>query len=156
MTIPGLGKTNLQALIVILALSGTSLSFAGQSPHDETTMQDVKQEMREAAKTIKNYSVSQRDEAVKQVKTTLDKIDAHIDRLEDRLDNKAAQMDQAARKKARSTLRVLRKQRNEVAEWYGSMQHSSSEAWQDIKTGFLKSYGVLSGAFDKAQAEFNQ
>lgn len=130
------------------------VAFAAPSSADETTMQDVRQEMQEAARAIKNYSVSQRDEAVKQVKSTLDKIDTQVDRLQERLDSKTAQMDQAARKKARATLRALRKQRNEVAKWYGSMQHGSSEAWQDIKAGFLKSYKVLQESFDKAQKEF--
>ena len=64
-------------------------------------------------------------------------------------------MDQAARREARSTLASLRKQRNELAEWYGGLKYSSAEAWGRVKSGFLKSYEALSKAFGKAESEFN-
>jgi hypothetical protein len=38
---------------------------------------------------------------------------------ERKLDSDWDRMDQAARKKARATLAALRRERNEVAEWYG-------------------------------------
>ena len=41
-----------------------------------------------------------------------------------------------------------------LAEWYGGLKHSSSNAWEDVKTGFLESYHQLQGAFDKAAQEF--
>ena len=67
---------------------------------------------------------------------------------------KWGQMDQSARKKARASLKALRKQRNEVAEWYGGLKHSSSNAWEDVKKGFLNSYQVIRDTFDKVQGEF--
>ncbi len=63
-------------------------------------------------------------------------------------------MDQAARKKARATLEDIRKQRNDLSEWYGGMQHSTSKAWLEIKSGFVKSFEILQQSFDKAQKEF--
>jgi len=153
MTTTKLGK-NILWIIVSAFYLLSSVVFAQSSSVNKTTMKDVKQEMGEAAKAIKNYSIEQREEAVKQVKLTLDNLDAHIERLEDRLDENADRMDQAARQKARATLKTLRKKRNKVAQWYGSMQHSSAGAWQEIKTGFLKSYKVLQESFDKAQQEF--
>jgi len=139
---------------IITSLLITNVSFAGPSSGNKTTMEDVKEEMREAAGAIKNYTTGQRDEAAKRIKLTLTKLDAQIERLEDRLDQKAARMDQAARSKARASLKALRKHRNKLAEWAGGMQHSSNEAWQDIKTGFLKSYKNMQEAFNKAQQEF--
>ncbi len=121
---------------------------------DTATMQDVKQEMKQAASTIKNYSVAQRDEAVKIAKDTLNKLDVEIDRMENKLDNNSEKMSQMVRKKTRSTLQTLRRQRNEVAEWYGSMKHSSSDAWQEVKTGFLKSYNTLQEYFSRAENEY--
>lgn len=141
-------------LIVSVFYLVSPVVFAEQPSVDKTSIHEVKQEMEEAANVIKNYSIAQRDEAVKVAKSTLDDLDAGIERLEDRLDEKTDRMDQAARQKARATLKALRKERNEVAEWYDSMQHSSTEAWQEIKTGFLKSYEILQQSFDKAQQEF--
>lgn len=153
MTIVKPGKKS-RWLIVSVFYLVSPVVFAEQPSVDKTSIHEVKQEMEEAANVIKNYSIAQRDEAVKVAKSTLDDLDAGIERLEDRLDEKTDRMDQAARQKARATLKALRKERNEVAEWYGSMQHGSTEAWQEIKTGFLKSYEVLQQSFDKAQQEF--
>ena len=63
-------------------------------------------------------------------------------------------MGQAAREEALSTLKALRKKRNDLAEWYGGMQHSSAKAWDHVKEGFLDSYKALSEAYGKAVKEF--
>jgi len=131
-----------------------AVSFASQTSMQKTTAKDVKEKMAEAAQAIKNYSVDQRDEAVKKAKAVLDELDARIDHMESQFNKKWDQMDQSARKKARATLAAIRKQRNEVAEWYGGLKHSSSNAWEDVKNGFLKSYQALQDAFDRAQSEF--
>ena len=63
-------------------------------------------------------------------------------------------MDQATRDKANATLKSLRKQRTELAEWYGGMQYSSVNAWEHVKKGLLDSYEALSKAYNKALKEF--
>lgn len=113
-----------------------SLSFAAQTSTNETGAKDVKEKVTEAVQAIEKYSVDQRDEAVKKGKAVLDDLDARIDSLESQLNKKWGQMDQSARKKVRASLKALRKQRNEVAEWYGGLKHSSSNAWEDVKKGF--------------------
>jgi len=131
-----------------------SVSFASQTSTQKTTGKDVKEKVAEAAQAIKSYSVDQRDEALKKAKAVLDDLDDRIDRMASQLNEKWDHMDQFARKKAMATLTALRKQRNEIAEWYGGLRHSSSNAWEDVKKGFLKSYQALQDAFDKAQSEF--
>jgi phosphomevalonate kinase len=153
MTLVTSGRNTLWVIVSTFCLMSTVI-FAQQAPADRTTMGDVRKEMKEAAIVIKNYSVGQREEAAEQIKLTLDNLDANIQRLENRLDEKADRMDRAVRQKARLTLETLRKQRNQVAEWYGGMQHSSNEAWQEIKKGFLKSYEALADAVAKAEKEF--
>jgi hypothetical protein len=140
--------------ITAVFLAVGSVSFAAQTSAEKTTTKEVKEKVAEAAEAIKNYSVDQRDEALKKAKAVLDDLDARIDRMESQLNEKWDQMDQSARKKARATLTAPRKQRNEVAEWYGGLKHSSSNAWEDVKKGFLKSYQELRDAFDKAHSEF--
>jgi uncharacterized protein YicC (UPF0701 family) len=153
MTISSLSKTI--PWIILAAVSVlVPAAFAASSSADKTSMEEVQQQMKEAAAAIKNYSVEQRDEAGREVKATLIELDADIERLQQRLDKKADHMDQAARQKARATLEDIRKQRNDLSEWYGGMQHSTSEAWQEIKSGFLKSFDILRQSFDKAQKEF--
>jgi hypothetical protein len=74
--------------------------------------------------------------------------------MESRLNKEWDQMDQSARNKAINTLTALRKQRNEVAEWYGGLKHGSRNAWEEVKKGFLKSYQDLRDAFDRAHSQF--
>jgi vancomycin resistance protein YoaR len=152
-------KTNTLAkayLVFVTAVffAMASVSFAAQASADRTETKAVKEKVADAAEAIKNYSVDQRDEALKKAKTVLDELDARIDRMQSQLNGKWDQMDQSTRKKAMDALTVLRKQRNEIAEWYGGLKHSSSNAWEDVKKGFLKSCQELRDAFDKARSEF--
>ena len=152
-------KTNAPAktypvFVTAVFFAMASVSFAAQASADRTETKAVKEKVADAAEAIKNYSVDQRDEALKKAKTVLDELDARIDRMQSQLNGKWDQMDQSTRKKAMDALTVLRKQRNEIAEWYGGLKHSSSNAWEDVKKGFLKSCQELRDAFDKARSEF--
>lgn len=51
-------------------------------------------------------------------------------------------------------LQAIKEKRNEVAEWYGGLKHSSSASWEEVKKGFSKSYKALADAFEKAAREF--
>jgi chromosome segregation ATPase len=128
--------------------------LAAETSADSTTMKEVNKEVTEAARSIKDYTAEQRDEAVKNAKAAMDDLDSRIDRMETQLDEKWGEMDHAARQQARSTLTELRKQRDEVAEWYGGLKHSSTKAWEDVKKGFVNSFQALGDAFEKAKKEF--
>jgi len=122
-----LKKANL-VFITAVFFAIASVSFAAQTSADKTTTKEIKRKVAEAAEAIKNYSVDQRDEVLKKAKALLKDMDARIDPMESRLNEKWDQMDQFARKKATATLTALRKQRNEIAEWYGGLKHSSNNA----------------------------
>jgi len=147
-----LRKANL-VFITAVFFTMASVSFAAQTTADQTTT-DVKEKVAAAAEAIKNYSVDQRDEALKKAQSVLDDLDGRIDRMQSQLNEKWDQMDKLARQKATDSLTTLRKQRNDSAEWYGGLKHSSSNAWEDVKKGFLKSYQALRDTFDKVQSEF--
>ena len=138
---------NLRALALGVLVAVSPLSFAAEAPVGKTTAKDV-------SKTIRGYTVTQRDEAVKSAKAAMDELDASIRRLERKTASEWDKMDEAARRKARAALDALRRQRNEVAEWYGGLKHSSAEAWDEVKNGFSKSYEALTGAFGRARKAF--
>jgi hypothetical protein len=142
---------------VIIALTGlmmASTAFAAQTTPPKTTTQDVEKKVTDAVAAIKTYAIVQRDEALQKAKLVMDDMDARIKDLESRLSQKWDQMDQAARQQAASDLTVLRMERNKVAEWYGGLKHSSSHAWEDVKTGFSKSSQDLHDAVKKAYNDF--
>ncbi len=147
-------KISVLMFVSIAFLAIPSGSFADRTAEEKTTKKEVKQEIKEAFEAVENYTADQRDEAVEEIKVALENIDSQIEGMENRIGKKWDQMDRAARRKAGSTLASLRKQRNELAEWYGGLKYSSAEAWGHVKNGFLKSYKALSTAFGKAQSEF--
>jgi hypothetical protein len=145
-------------VVSVLALAlGAPLAvtpLAAETSGGKTTAKDVSRKAGETGRAIKDYTVEQRDEAIKQAKAGLDDLDARIRRMERKLDSEWDHMDQAARKKARATLNALRRERNEAAEWYGGLKHSSAESWEQVKAGFVKSYEALKESFAKARKEF--
>ena len=142
---------SVRALALGALLAVSPLSSAAEASGNKTTAKDIAREADETGQAIKNYTVAQRDEAVKKAKAALDDMDRRIGRMERKLDGEWDRMDQAARRKARATLNALRRERNEVAEWYGGLKHSSAESWEQVKAGFVKSYEALKESFAKAR-----
>lgn len=140
-----------------IAAVALTLAFAAApqlSMAEETTAKDVGKKFSETGTAIKDYTVEQRDEAVKNAKVALDELDAKINRLAADIDAKWDKLDASARKKAYESMDKLRKERNDAAEWMGALKHSSKEAWGEVKNGFAKSYDALANSFSKAKDEF--
>ncbi len=121
---------------------------------DDAARKDLSKKVEAAAEAIKNYTLAQKDEAIKSAKATLEDLDARIKQTEDRLDKEWGQMDQAARDTSRTSIRNLHEQRTELADWYGQLKQSSEVAWERVKQGFIDSYGVLRASIVKLQKEF--
>ena len=143
-----------QALALGVLLAVSPASPAAEAPGGKATAIDVSKKAGETGRALKDYTVAQRDEALKQAKAALDDADARIRRMERKLDNEWDKMDQTARKKSRAALNALRRERGELAEWYGGLKHSSAESWEQVKAGFVKSYDVLRESFARARKGF--
>jgi hypothetical protein len=140
-----------QALALGALLAASPLSFAAEASGGKTSAKELSRKAGEAGRAIKDYTVGQRDEALTQAKAALDDVDARIRRMERKLDNEWDKMDQAARKRSRAALNALRRERGELAEWYGGLKHGSAESWEQVKAGFVKSYEALRESFAKAR-----
>jgi chromosome segregation ATPase len=139
--------------MLIAMLVTTPLCYA-QSSEEKTSIEEVKQETQDLIQALEAYTADQRDEAVQRASTALNNLDERIDALEKRIDDNWDQMNKAAREKARANLKALRKKRNEVAEWYGSLKTSSTDAWEHMKKGFSDAYKALGDAWEKSEKEF--
>lgn len=126
-------------------------AFSADRPAEK---KEVGQEVKEAVEAIKEYSADQKDEAVKKGKAVLDNLDGRIEQMESRIKKDWDKMGDSARKTAKTSLEGIKKQREKVAEWVGSMKQSSSGAWEEVKKGFVESYETLSDSFDKAADKF--
>jgi mevalonate kinase len=138
--------------IIFFAMLPTAL--ADTPP--ETSLEDIQKETRDLLSTLKDYTYEQRDEAVAKTEKALERFDKRIDELEKKADERWDEMNKTARTETRESLRELRKSRTELAEWFGSMKNSSSDAWQHMKEGFGGAYASLSKAWTKAQREFTE
>jgi ElaB/YqjD/DUF883 family membrane-anchored ribosome-binding protein len=147
-------KSHICALMLIGILGVTPLCYA-QTENANTSIEELKKETQNLLQTIGSYTADKRDEAVEKAKEGLDKLDKRIDALEARIDTSWDKMNEATRKQARENLRALRKQRNQVAEWYGSMKTSSADSWDHIKKGFSDAYKALEDAWEKSEKEFS-
>jgi len=135
-------KKTFCAFMLIGMLGITPLCYA-ETSSDKTSIDEVKQEAQD-----------QRDEAIHKTKAALDNLDKHIDALEARVDESWDKMNKAAREKARASLKALRKQRTQVAEWYGGLKNSADDAWGHMEKGFSDAYKSLNDAWKKSEKEF--
>lgn len=146
-------KSHISKLMLISMLGVTPLCYA-QTQTAKTSIEEVKKETQDLLKTIGSYTVDKKDEAVEKAKDGLNKLDKRIDELESRIDKSWDKMDKTARKKTRENLKELRKQRNQLSQWYGSMKTSSDNAWEHMKKGFSDAYKVLENTWEKSEKEF--
>jgi len=144
-------KTVYAAMLIITIIGFFSVMPAFSADPEK---REVGREVEEAVEAIKEYSADQKEAAVKKGKALLDHLDGRIEQLESRMKKDWDRMGESARKAAKSSLEAIRKQRDEVARWYGSMTKSSSGAWEEVKKGFVESYQTLSDSFDKAADKF--
>lgn len=148
-------KTACATLIVVfIGFFSVMPAFSADRPAEKVAKKEVGQEVKEAVEAIKEYSADQKDEAVKKGKAVLDNLDGRIEQMESKIKKEWNEMGDSARKTAKTSLETIRKQRDEVAKWVGSMKQSSAGAWEDVRKGFVESYQTLSDSFDKAADKF--
>jgi hypothetical protein len=147
-------RHNIFASLALSCLFGIANSADSDSAPAKASIKEISRQAAETGQAIRNYTVEQRDEAVKSAKSALDDADSRIHRMERKIDREWDQMDHAARKKARAALDALRRERNELAEWFGGLKHGSREAWDEVKSGFANSYQALKDSFTRAKNSF--
>ncbi len=138
----------------ILTMLVFSSACFGENPTEQVTIKDVNKEVQDVIRALKTFSLDQRDKAIEESKAALDKMDQRIDVLESDMDNNWGKMSETTRKKTRATLKALRKQRTQLAEWYGGLKSSSADVWDGIKNDFSEAYQSFYNEWKKAEAEF--
>lgn len=133
------------------ALPATSPPATPSPPGSQT-----RREVDQAVDAIRNYSAGLRDQAVANARRAAEDLDGQMARLQAQTDQRWDRMSQAARTRSQATMADLRQRRNALAEWYGGMRHSSTAAWDEVKAGFVTSYGELANALRRARAEIGQ
>lgn len=146
-------KTSVVFLFAVIAVLGMAPSSVAKSTGDGATLEEVKTETKDLLEALKSYSVQQRDVAVEKTRAAMERLDQRVDALEAQVDQRWEKMSESARREARASLKELRKQRAQVAEWYGGLKNSSADAWDHVKQGFTGAYTELQTAWEKAEKE---
>ncbi|MFD2110382.1 hypothetical protein [Thiorhodococcus fuscus] len=155
-SIPNMSFALFLALFMLTAMSQAATTDDATTSDVQTPPAEaVKQNTQDLLKSLKAYGADQREEAVEATKAALDAADKRIDALQTRLDDNWDSMSEAAREKAQASMKALRKQRTQVAEWYGSLKTSSDSAWDEMKEGFSQAYQALAEAWDDAVKTFD-
>lgn len=141
------GLKSISAVFALSCILFFSVATAGSN---------VSKDVKEAALALEAYTVEQKDTAVAKAGEMMGAFDKRIASMEGNLQANYKEMQESTKDKYNKNLQALRKQRNELSEWYGSMKYSSDEAWQDVKNGFAKSYDFLVNAWDNAENEFGK
>jgi small-conductance mechanosensitive channel len=147
------------SLLTVTLLGIGTAAAASEPPKEETgkpLATETRQELADAAEAVKNFTVEKREEAAKKAQAALEALDVRINALEKQIDRDWDKMDKAAREQARNTLKTLREQRVQVAEWYGGLKNSTASAWEEMKKGFSAAYKALRLSWEKAEREYQQ
>ena len=153
-TVSRLSMLALAAFAVAAPIPSLAQSAPRAAASEAPRKGDIKQDIGDSLDALKNYSAAQKDEAVKKAKAALDEIDARVSAIEGRIETHWNRMSRAGRQEAQATLKSLRRQRIELAQWYGGIEHSSTQAWDEVKRGFAESYRALSESLSKAKKKF--
>jgi hypothetical protein len=121
-----------------------------------TQGEKAKKEVDKAVDAIRDYSIERRDEAMASARQSTEALDQRIEAMQSQMEDGWSRMSQATRTRSEQTMADLRKRRNQLAEWYGGMRHSSVDAWGEVKSGFVTSYHDLAEAMHKAREQFDQ
>jgi hypothetical protein len=153
-------NTWVRVCMVALVVAWLPMVDAQQSPpageDSRTKSEDVEKEVDEAAEAIRNYTVERRDEAIARTSEAMADTDRRIDRLQDQTNEQWSRMNEAARRRSQAAMADIRRRRGDAAEWVGAMRQSSTEAWSEVRTGFVKSYRDLAEAVRKAREQFDR
>lgn len=137
-------------LFMLFAGAALAASDAGSDQSDSSGKQ-----WSETMDALGSYTADQKDKALAAGKKTLDAMDRRIDELEAWTSEHWDSLSEETRERKTEMLSDMRRQRNKVAEWYGGMKHSSADAWDGVKQGFIKSYDKLQDTVRSFQSEEN-
>ena len=74
-------KIYVLVFVSIAFLAIPFLSLADRTAEEKTTMDEVKQEIKDAFESMENYTADQRDEAVDKIKVALGNLDSQFEKM---------------------------------------------------------------------------
>jgi outer membrane murein-binding lipoprotein Lpp len=147
-----------RALCVVILLSAV-IAFLGCGENEqnksnltEISKENVKQDTKEAYEATKTYTQEQMQNFREQTVSRLAEYKIKIDQLQEKMEKMAGDV----KAKAEPQLAALRQKQDEVSEKFKEMSSSSTDMWEQLKSGIDVAMEELGNAFKKAAAEFSK
>jgi len=145
------------SLVLMTGLLGVMLILVprtglAQQSDDQTTLDEVQAEFSDAFAAIGDFTADQRDAALAEMETTLQRLDERIDETEARVREEWANMSEATQEQTSAALTDLREQRNRLSQAYGALSQGASTGWDDLVVGIQDGWADLERAWDDADA----
>lgn len=134
------------AIALALAVAMPSASNAADGDTDNESADAAKRlqtQTRDALNALADYSTQQTEKANATARELVDRLDQRIESLRADLDANWDQMSEATREEHQAAIDALASKRDELNKQFQALSERSGEAWRDLKSGFVGSYGAL-------------
>jgi cytochrome c556 len=140
--------------VIMVAVSLAGLMAGCNQPPDTKPMvsdtngspslEQVKQETKEAAHTAKEYAYAQKSEFVEKMRKEIDKLNEQMDVLGEKTTS-------TAREEAKEKLKALREKNADLNKRLDRVNDSTESTWDDVKAGFRQGYEDTKKSFNDAR-----
>lgn len=143
------------ALLVIAVATILPMTVVAQEQDNETLdLEHVKQQAMELKQSVLTATETQRQALVKEAEAALANFDARIERLENNITENSEDMSASAKEYANEMMSTLTRQRDELGQWFNSLQVESEKAWDEVIYGFSRAYDEFYDSWQDLEGQF--
>ena len=140
-----------QLAISFLAITAFAVGCKPSAEQDRKTTAEqfdkVKQETKEAAQDMKDYTFAQKDAFVVKMQGQMAAINRDLDQLMARVEKSS----DAAKAEAKPKLQALRDQAAKLNQQLDDAKDATESTWDNVKAGFKQGYSELKDGFNQAR-----
>ncbi|MBI5386969.1 MAG: methyl-accepting chemotaxis protein [Verrucomicrobia bacterium] len=137
--------------ITFLAITAFAVGCKPSAEQDRKAVAEqldkVKQETKEAAQDMKDYTFAQKAAFVEKMQGQMAEINRDLDQLMARVEKSS----DAAKAEAKPKLQALRDQAAKLNQQLDEAKNATESTWDSVKAGFKKGYGELKDGFNQAR-----
>lgn len=149
-----MNRTSMSLLVLIcggvMFLAGCKGKEEPAKTEKPVTVEEVRKEAGEAAKTTATYTRQQMDEYARDMEARLKDYDKKLDELQAGADK----MSKEARAELEQQMAELRKKRIEAGKELEKLRSASGKAWDDMKAGLDLALDEMEKAYQRAASRF--
>jgi len=138
-------KTLIFSLLFTAAFAVACKPSADQSTQQQ--LDKVKQETKDTAQSMKDYTYAQKTEFVDAMQGQLTRLNHDLDELAARIEKSS----DSVKAEAKPKLQALRDQFAGLSQQLDGVKNASASTWDSVKNGFSKAYDASKDGFNQAR-----